>query len=106
MIALRIISLIEQFFATLHALCAGRFLSCYAPRAICYVLLLLALASCNLPPPPAASVPRRAGEGTLALFLNGPSRTPFSIAIDLAALESVREDGSRHPILTQGRTIS
>ncbi len=75
------------------------------PRVTCYILLLLTLTACNLPPPPAAGVPRRAGEGTLALFLNGPSKTPFSMAIDLAALEAVREDGSRHPILTQARTI-
>ena len=72
--------------------------------AICY-MLLLALIGCNLPPPSAAIVPRRAGEGTLALFLNGPSKTPFSMAIDLTALEAIREDGSRHPILPQARTI-
>jgi len=78
----------------------------HTPHATSYLLLLafMALPSCNLPPP-AASLPRRAGEGTLVLFLNGPSKTPFSMAIDLTALDAVREDGSRHPILSQARSI-
>ena len=95
--------------ATRHMLSPAPRATSYERRAVsgatCYMLLLLALASCNLPPPPTASLPRRAGEGTLALFLNGPSRTPFSMTIDLTALEAVREDGSRHPILPQARTI-
>src|SRR5574341_1289555 len=75
------------------------------PHVTHYLLLLLTLIACNLPPPPTASVPRRAGEGTLALFLNGPSKAPFSMTIDLTSLEAVREDGSRFPILPQARTV-
>lgn len=65
---------------------------------------MLLLASCGLPPPP-VTTPRRPGEGTLVLFLNGPSKTPFSIALDLNSMDAVREDGTHHPIFTRPRTI-
>ncbi|MGE5215382.1 MAG: beta-propeller fold lactonase family protein [Chloroflexota bacterium] len=67
-------------------------------------MLLFFLVACNLPPP-VVSTPRRPGEGTFVLFLNGPAKTPFSLAFDITAMEVVRADGARRPILNQSRSI-
>lgn len=75
----------------------------HALRATSYALFFLLIA-CNLPPP-VVTTPRQPGDGTLVLFLNGPSKAPFSMAIDMTAMEALRVDGSRHRILAQGRSI-
>src|SRR5512143_2272492 len=99
-------SLIKQFLTTPHARCAKRSTLTHTLRPMdgVLILVLLTVSACNLPPP-VVSTPRPPGEGTLVLFLNGPSKTPFSMAIDLTAMEALRADGRRQPILAQVRSI-
>lgn len=74
-------------------------------------LLLGALAACDLPQ--ALTAPPRSlggstlgpGEGALVLFLNGPSKTPYSMTLEIASIEAVREDGGATPILLQPKVI-
>lgn len=72
-------------------------------RATCYVLFL-ALMACNVPQA-IVTATRKTGEGTFVLFLNGPSKTPFSMTLELATVEVVRADGISHPILNQSRSL-
>ena len=85
--------------ATCHAPCR----TFHAPRATCYALFLL-LVACSLPPP-AVIVQRPAGYGTCVLFLNGPSITPFSMALDITAIDAIRSDGAQHALLDQPKNI-
>lgn len=71
--------------------------------AICYMLLLFLL-SCNLPPPVVVT-PRPLGYGTFVLFLNGPSRTPFSMVLDIAGVDAIRSDGAEHSVLSQPKNV-
>ena len=102
--AFHLISFLKQFLAALDSPWARRGLSGQVPRAVSSALVVVILAACSLPPP-AVTTPRRPGEGTFVLFLNGPRKTPFSIAMDLNSMDAVRQDGTHHPILTRPRTI-
>lgn len=85
-------------------LLATRSLFLHVLRATSYMLLLLALTACNLPPP-VISTPRPAGYGTTVLFLNGPSTTPFSMTVNFAGIDAVRSDGNQYAILDQPKVI-
>ncbi len=66
--------------------------------------LVITSAACNVPQA-IVKATRKTGDGTFVLFLNGPPKTPFSITLDLAAMEAVREDGTAYPLLTQPKQI-
>lgn len=71
--------------------------------ATCCALLLFLL-SCGLPPP-AVIAPRPAGYGTCVLFLNGPSITPFPMALDIAGIDAIRSDGAQYGLLQHPKNI-
>lgn len=81
---------------------AAVYLGCLALAANLSLLACQPLSS--VPSFPAAG--RRHGESTFVLFLNGPSKTPLAITLELAAVEAVRADGTRHPILARPFLIS
>ncbi|RMF87859.1 MAG: hypothetical protein D6736_11930 [Nitrospinota bacterium] len=63
------------------------------------ILLALGLVACSaFPPFPPPE--KRAGEGRFLLYLNGPSKTPFAITVELASLDVEREDGARFSLLS------
>lgn len=66
-------------------------------RALALVLVSL-LVGCDIAATSHPSPPRPTGV-RLALYLNGPEKTPFEAEIELAEIDAVRDDGSAEPIL-------
>src|SRR3990170_1479886 len=67
---------------------------CHKPYAIRHVLfpVLVVLTACTIPQAIVRAT-RPVGDGTFVLFLDGPAKTPFSMTLDLAALQAARADG-------------
>lgn len=59
----------------------------------------LTLTACTISPPLPA-MGRKAGEGRLIVYFNGPTKTPLDLTLELASVEAVREDGPRFPLLS------
>jgi len=76
-------------------------------RAPCSLLLFLAIAlmACQAFGPVPTAGPR-AEEGRLVLYLNGPSKTPWNLTLELVSVEALREDGASFPILTEALRLN
>lgn len=90
-----------KYFFTPGELESRRPLFC---AVLCGFIIMAGLAACEIPRT-IVTATRKTGHGTLVLFLNGPSTTPFSMTLELAAIEATRQDGARHPILTRPKAI-
>lgn len=91
-----------KYFPVLGAFESPRSFLCAALYAL--VVAAAGLAACEIPRQ-LVTATRRTGDGTFVLFLNGPSTTPFSMTVELAAIEATRADGTRHPVLSQPKQI-
>ncbi len=74
----------------------------HKPLAISAFLVLLL--ACAVPQARVAPA-RPSGYGTFDLFLNGPSRTPFSLTMTFSSIEAAREDGTSYPVLERTQEI-